>query len=89
MDIDMQGAQQIKKNSGFDARYIFIKPPNFEVLEKRLRDRGTEKEEAIQKRLNQAKTELEYADTPGLYDIIIVNDDLEKAYKVLEDFIYS
>jgi guanylate kinase len=43
----------------------------------------------VTKRLEQAKLELEYADTPGVHDIIIVNDDLEKAYKELEDYVYK
>ncbi|KAI1471088.1 guanylate kinase [Daldinia caldariorum] len=88
LDIEMEGVKQIKK-SGIEARYVFIKPPSFEELERRLRGRGTEDEDSIVKRLNQAKLELEYADTPGVHDIIIVNDDVEKAYKELEDFIYK
>jgi len=43
----------------------------------------------LNKRLNQAKVELEYANTPGVHDIIIVNDDLDVAYKELEDFVYK
>jgi guanylate kinase len=54
------------------------------VLESRLRGRGTEKEESVQKRLAQARTELEYSKTEGAHDLIIVNDDLETAYKELE-----
>ncbi|KAI1403489.1 guanylate kinase [Hypoxylon fuscum] len=88
LDIEMEGVKQIKK-SGIEARYVFIKPPSFEELEKRLRGRGTEDEDSISKRLNQAKLELEYADTPGVHDIIIVNDDVEEAYKKLEDYIYK
>lgn len=83
-----QGVKQIKK-SGIPARYVFIAPPSEEELEKRLRGRGTEKEESIQKRLNQAKVELEYSKTPGVHDTIIVNDDLEKAYKKLDDFVFA
>ena len=59
------------------------------TLESRLRGRGTEKEESIQKRLEQAKLELDYSKTPGVHDLIIVNDDLEKAYKELEAFIFK
>ncbi|KAK7948727.1 uncharacterized protein PG986_009613 [Apiospora aurea] len=88
LDIEMEGVKQIKA-SGIDARYVFIKPPSFEALEQRLRGRGTETEEAVSKRLAQAKVELEYADTPGVHDIIIVNDDLDKAYKELEDYVYK
>ncbi len=78
-----QGVKQIRKTS-IDARFIFVKPPTFEELEKRLRGRGTEDETSITKRLDQAKKELEYADTPGVHDIIIVNDNLDAAYKELE-----
>lgn len=77
------------KQTGYDARYVFIAPPSFEALESRLRGRGTEKEESIQKRLAQAKLELEYSRTEGVHDLIIVNDDLQKAYEELETFIFG
>ncbi|PKS07017.1 hypothetical protein jhhlp_005614 [Lomentospora prolificans] len=88
LDIEMEGVKQIKA-SQFPARYVFIAPPSEEILEQRLRGRGTESEDSIQKRLARAKDELEYSRTPGVHDIIIVNDDLETAYKQLEDFIYK
>ncbi|KAK2607536.1 hypothetical protein N8I77_006202 [Diaporthe amygdali] len=88
LDIEMEGVKQIKK-SDIPARFVFVAPPSEEELEKRLRGRGTEKEESIQKRLTQAKLELEYSKTPGVHDIIIVNDNLDKAYKELEDFVYK
>ncbi|KAK3938147.1 P-loop containing nucleoside triphosphate hydrolase protein [Diplogelasinospora grovesii] len=88
LDIEMEGVKQIKA-SGFPARYVFIAPPSEEELERRLRGRGTEKEESIQKRLTQAKVELAFAKTPGVHDKIIVNDDLDKAYKELEEFVYA
>ena len=50
LDIDIQGAQNVKK-SDLDALYIFISPPSMEELERRLRGRGTEKEDAILRRL--------------------------------------
>lgn len=70
LDIEMEGVKQIKQ-SGMDARYVFIAPPSVEELEKRLRGRGTEKEESVQKRLNQAKLELEYSKTPGVHDLLV------------------
>ena len=76
------------KNSDIEARYVFIAPPSMEILESRLRGRGTEKEESVQKRLAQAKLEMEYSKTKGVHDLIIVNDDLEKAYQELEDFVF-
>ncbi|RDL38045.1 Guanylate kinase [Venustampulla echinocandica] len=88
LDIEMEGVKQIK-NSHIEARYIFIAPPSVEILEQRLRGRGTEKEDSIQKRLAQAQKELEYSKTPGVHDVIIVNDELEKAYRELEDVIFN
>ncbi|WP_295162697.1 guanylate kinase [uncultured Brachyspira sp.] len=81
LDIDIQGALYIK-NNGIDANYIFISPPSMEILKKRLEDRGTETEESIKLRLWNAKRELEYKDQ---FDTIIENDDIEEAYKKLEE----
>jgi guanylate kinase len=81
-----QGVKQVKKNSSLNARFLFLQPPSMEVLEQRLRGRATDKEDAILQRLAQAKNELEFAKTPGVHDQIIVNDDLEKAWKEFEAF---
>lgn len=88
LDIEMEGVKQIKQ-SGISARYIFIAPPSIETLEQRLRGRGTETEQSIQERLAQAQKELDFSKTPGVHDIIIVNDDLESAYKKFEEFVYK
>lgn len=88
LDIEMEGVKQIK-SSGIPARYVFVAPPSEEELERRLRGRGTESAESVQRRLDQAKLELEYSKTPGVHDKVIVNDDLETAYKELEDFVYA
>lgn len=61
-----------------------------EVLEQRLRSRATDKEEAILKRLNQAKVEMEFAHSgEAPHDKIVINEDLDKAYKEVRDFIVS
>lgn len=86
LDIDMQGVKNVKKTD-LNAKFIFIKPPSLEVLEKRLRGRGTESEEAIQKRLSSASAEMEYASHEGSYDHVLVNDDLEEAYGKLKNFL--
>ncbi|KAE8453060.1 hypothetical protein EG329_012247 [Mollisiaceae sp. DMI_Dod_QoI] len=88
LDIEMEGVKQIKKSS-IEARFVFISPPSMSILESRLRGRGTEKEESIQKRLAQAENEMSYSKTPNAHDLIIVNDDLEKAYQELESFIFK
>jgi len=85
LDIEMEGVKQVKKTD-LNARYLFLQPPSVEVLEQRLRGRGTDKEEAIRERLAQAVKELEFAKTPGVHDQIIVNDDLEKAWKEFKTF---
>ena len=68
------------KKTNLNAKFIFVAPPSFEELERRLRGRGTETEDKIQTRLKNAKGEMDYMDKPGFFDLIIVNDDLEKAY---------
>lgn len=83
LDIDVQGARSVRASS-LEAIFIFICPPSFEDLEKRLRARGTETEEQIQKRLKNARSELEQRNSPGLFDHILVNDDLETCYKNLK-----
>ncbi|KAG6235469.1 hypothetical protein E4U25_004761 [Claviceps purpurea] len=88
LDIEMEGVKQIKQSS-IAARYIFIAPPSLSALEARLRGRGTEDEASVQKRLAQAHKELEFSKTPGVHDKIIVNDDLDTAYKELEEYIYN
>ena len=75
LEIEVQGGSQIKKKRP-DCVSIFVLPPSLEVLEQRLRRRGTESEEAIGKRLAAAKAEIAQA---LRYDYIIVNDDLEPA----------
>ncbi|KAH8596420.1 P-loop containing nucleoside triphosphate hydrolase protein [Bisporella sp. PMI_857] len=94
LDIEMEGVKQIKQ-SPLSARYIFISPPStttkspFQVLEERLRGRGTEDEKSIEKRLAQAQKELDYAKTEGVHDVIIYNDELDKAYEELKAFIFD
>lgn len=83
LDIDVQGARSVRASS-LEAIFIFICPPSFEELEKRLRARGTETEEQIQKRLQNAKAELEQGKSPGLFDHILVNDNLDTCYKKLK-----
>jgi guanylate kinase len=76
-DIDVQGGSTIKsKYPG--AVTVFILPPSMQVLEERLRNRGTDAAPAIAKRLAEANAEIERG--TGSYDYLIVNDDLNKAF---------
>lgn len=84
LDIDMQGVRNIKRTD-LNPIYISIQPPSMNVLEKRLRDRKTESEESLQKRLHAAEVDMEYSKEPGVFDVIIVNDDLDVAYGELKE----
>ncbi|EGC48759.1 guanylate kinase [Histoplasma capsulatum var. duboisii H88] len=86
LDIEMEGVKQVKRTS-LNARFIFIAPPSLEVLEQRLRGRGSETEESLRSRLAQAKNELEYAKQPGAHDMVLVNDELEVTYKALREWV--
>lgn len=88
LDIEIEGVKQVK-NSNLNAVFVFINPPSIEELEKRLRGRNTESEEAIQKRLNTAKLELEYGLQPGNFDVIVHNHNFKEAYHELRDFVLS
>jgi guanylate kinase len=84
LDIDVQGAAQLRALCSDSAEFceacefIFIMPPTFEELERRLRARGTETEESILRRLANAKGEMAHSTE---YDHIIVNDDLDRAVR--------
>lgn len=80
LDIDPQGAEQIKRTCP-DAVFIFLLPPSFQELERRLRQRGKDSEETIRQRLMDAVAELKKID---LYDYVVVNDDIEKALDCLK-----
>jgi len=83
LDIDTQGALQVKKNFP-EAVLIFILPPSLKELERRLKKRGTDDEETIRKRLQTAREEIGKALE---YDYIIVNDILEVAFERLRSII--
>lgn len=83
LDIEILGARQVKKKMP-GAVLIFIAPPSLVELERRLRGRGTDTEEAVQGRLARARQEYQEAD---FYDYLIVNDDAEKAAKQLSAII--
>ena len=87
-DVDVNGGRNIKKYFGSDALSIFVMPPSVEMLEQRLRSRGTDSEEAIVKRLARSAEELKQA---SQFDVTIVNDDLQRAVgetrRVIEEFL--
>ena len=89
-DVDVNGGRNIKRYLGDDALSIFVMPPSLEVLEQRLRSRGTDSEEAIVKRLARSAEELKQA---SQFDVTIVNDDLQRAVaetrNVIEKFLHE
>ncbi len=85
-DVDVVGGLNIKKYYGDEALAIFIQPPSIEELQNRLKSRSTETEEKIQMRIAKAVHELIFANQ---FDIIIVNENLEKACTEAEKLIKS
>jgi guanylate kinase len=83
LDIDNQGAKNIRENIS-DCRLIYILPPSVEILEKRLRDRATDKPDVIEKRIKQVNNELSNCEW---YDYLVTNDNLEKAAFEIEAII--
>ncbi|MHC4909164.1 MAG: guanylate kinase [Planctomycetota bacterium] len=78
LDIDVQGAAQIREAAP-DALMLFILPPDDDELLRRLRNRGREGEAVIQRRFAEARAEIDAARTTGVYDALIVNADLATA----------
>ena len=83
LDIDVQGAAQVRRRCP-EAVAVFLKTSSLAVLEERLRKRGTETEEAIQKRLAGARRELEHLPE---YDHVVINDDLDTAVEDLHTIV--
>lgn len=88
-DIDVQGGVNLKKFFGEKALSVFIQAPSVEILRERLVGRGTDTEEAIERRVAKAASEMEFAE--GKFDYVLINDDLqtakEEAEKVIGDFL--
>ncbi|XP_029684278.1 guanylate kinase 1b isoform X2 [Takifugu rubripes] len=86
LDVDIQGVRRIKETD-LNPIYISIQPPSMDILEKRLRDRQTETEDSLQKRLEAARIDMELSQEPGMFDMVIINDDLERAYEELKEIL--
>lgn len=88
-DIDVQGGVNLKRIFGEQAFSIFIQAPSVEVLRERLNGRGTDTEEAIERRVAKAASEMEFA--AGKFDHVLINDDLQtalaEAERIVGDFL--
>jgi guanylate kinase len=76
-DVDVKGGCNIKQHYGNEALSLFIQPPSVEELRRRLVGRGTDSIEEIDKRVSKAAQEMQRA---PMFDHVVVNDDLEKAF---------
>ena len=85
LEIEIRGARQVLEKCP-DALSIYIVPPSIEELERRLRERSSEDEETIMKRIAKARMELQDID---MYDHIVCNDDLDKAVKEVREIILN
>ena len=87
-DVDVIGGLNLKKQFQDDAFALFVQPPSYEELEKRLRGRSTETEEKINQRMEKARKELAFASE---FDAVLINDNLEeacnKAKSLVTDFL--
>ena len=84
-DVDVKGGVSLKKYFGDAARSVLIVPPSMEILEQRLRGRGTDSEEAITERLAKSRWELDFA--AGKFDRELVNDRLDNTFALARDIV--
>jgi guanylate kinase len=87
-DVDVKGALALKSHFKENGLAIFVAPPSIETLEERLRSRGTENEESLNKRVSKAASEMEYQNE---FDVTVINDNLEdschKSLNLVKEFI--
>jgi guanylate kinase len=72
----VKGGLNLKKYFGNDALAVFVKAPSMEVLKERLKDRGTESEESLSRRLFKANFEMSFQDR---FDVVLINENLDKS----------
>ncbi len=85
MDVDIQGAKQIK-SGGLPCHLIFVLPPSWEVLNQRLFGRGTDAPQEVELRLRWAQTEVQHWE---MFDYVIVNDELDQAVEELRSVVLA
>jgi len=83
-DVDVKGGLHLKEYFGENALAIFVKVPSLDVLNNRLKDRGTESEESLSRRLYKAKFEMSFEDQ---FDVSLVNDDMNKSFLEAETLV--
>lgn len=83
-DVDVKGGLNLKKYFGDKALAVYVKVPSMEALTERLKDRGTESEESLSRRLYKAKFEMTFEDQ---FDVSILNDDMHKSFAEAEKLV--
>lgn len=87
-DVDVKGALHLKEYFGNKALAVYVKVPSIDILIERLKARGSESEDSLSRRIFKMKFEMTFQDK---FDVILVNDDLEKSFlkaeKLVEDFV--
>ena len=83
LEIEVEGAKQVRKKFP-DALFIFLAPPSLDHLKERLIGRGTETDEKIQSRVNEARKEVEMM---NLYDYVVVNDEVHLAKEIIQSIV--
>jgi guanylate kinase len=86
LDIDVQGALQLREKMGDEGVFVFVVPPSIQELGKRLAGRGTDSRDAVATRLANAQEELKSLE---LYDYVIVNDKVDQAVEVLKSIVIA
>ena len=81
LEIDFQGARSVREKLGRRAVLVFVAPPSWDDLKRRLAGRSTESEDATEKRLASARREFQHI---GMFEYVVVNDELETAVDELE-----
>jgi THO complex subunit 1 len=76
------------KDNGYSARFVFVKPPGDNVLRATLEEGGLDSDK-VEEVLKSAAEDTAHAHSGDFYDLVVVDDELDNAYKVLEEFIYG
>ncbi|KAI0559902.1 Guanylate kinase [Gracilaria domingensis] len=89
LDLDIQGVEALRNKAdlSWQPLFVWVAPPDMTALEERLKNRGTETSQTLKTRLNTAMREMSYAATTNIFDLTIINDDLDEAYSQLREFI--
>lgn len=89
LDIEVEGVKQLKALYGRHLITVFVFPPSFSVLVERLRGRGSESEEELNRRLKTARREIEVLSSPSFADYLLINDNFEHAIEQARGVIYA